>query len=242
MEITANIAAVVTGGASGLGEATARALAAKGAKVAIFDLQEEKGLAGRRGNRRHLLRGQRDQRRERRCGLCQGTRGAWPGTHPRQLRRRRQRDEDRQPIEGRRHDPAFPAEAFDWVDPDQPGRQLPLHRLNRPQACCRRSAPRRSQGGEARRHRQHRQRRGRGWPDRSGRLFGIEGRRRRHDAADRARPDERRRFASTRSCQAFSKPRCCAVCRNPRRTRSPPRCRSPSVSAAQTNTPILRWR
>jgi len=38
-------AAVVTGGASGLGEATARALAAKGAKVAIFDLQEEKGEA-----------------------------------------------------------------------------------------------------------------------------------------------------------------------------------------------------
>ncbi|MEP6392931.1 MAG: SDR family NAD(P)-dependent oxidoreductase, partial [Alteripontixanthobacter sp.] len=31
--------------ASGLGEATARALAAKGAKVAIFDLQEEKGEA-----------------------------------------------------------------------------------------------------------------------------------------------------------------------------------------------------
>ena len=30
-------AAVVTGGASGLGEATARALAAKGAKVAVFD-------------------------------------------------------------------------------------------------------------------------------------------------------------------------------------------------------------
>jgi len=37
-------AAVVTGGAAGLGEATARALAAKGVKVAIFDLQEEKGL------------------------------------------------------------------------------------------------------------------------------------------------------------------------------------------------------
>ena len=36
-------AAVVTGAASGLGEATARALAAKGVKVAIFDLQEEKG-------------------------------------------------------------------------------------------------------------------------------------------------------------------------------------------------------
>ena len=37
--------AVVTGGASGLGAATARALAAKGVKVAIFDLQEEKGKA-----------------------------------------------------------------------------------------------------------------------------------------------------------------------------------------------------
>ena len=37
------IAAVVTGGASGLGEATALALAAKGAKVAIFDRDADKG-------------------------------------------------------------------------------------------------------------------------------------------------------------------------------------------------------
>ncbi|MCW9034310.1 MAG: SDR family NAD(P)-dependent oxidoreductase [Rhodospirillales bacterium] len=36
-------AAIVTGGASGLGEGTARALAAKGAKVAIFDMNEERG-------------------------------------------------------------------------------------------------------------------------------------------------------------------------------------------------------
>lgn len=41
----ANSAAVVTGGASGLGAATARALAAKGVKVAIFDLQADKGEA-----------------------------------------------------------------------------------------------------------------------------------------------------------------------------------------------------
>ena len=37
------VAAVVTGGASGLGEATARALAAKGAKVAIFDRDTDRG-------------------------------------------------------------------------------------------------------------------------------------------------------------------------------------------------------
>ena len=43
MKVGANTPAVVTGGASGLGEATARALAAKGVKVAIFDMQEEKG-------------------------------------------------------------------------------------------------------------------------------------------------------------------------------------------------------
>ncbi|RZT54691.1 NAD(P)-dependent dehydrogenase (short-subunit alcohol dehydrogenase family) [Sphingomonas sp. BK036] len=41
----AKCAAVVTGGASGLGAATARALAAKGVKVAIFDLQADKGEA-----------------------------------------------------------------------------------------------------------------------------------------------------------------------------------------------------
>ncbi len=45
MKLDNNVSAVITGGASGLGEATARALAAKGVKVAIFDLQKEKGEA-----------------------------------------------------------------------------------------------------------------------------------------------------------------------------------------------------
>ena len=45
MKLDNTIAAVVTGGASGLGEGTARAIAATGAKVALFDLNAEKGEA-----------------------------------------------------------------------------------------------------------------------------------------------------------------------------------------------------
>ncbi len=44
MDIT-GASAIVTGGASGIGAAAARALAAKGAKVVIADLNEEKGTA-----------------------------------------------------------------------------------------------------------------------------------------------------------------------------------------------------
>jgi NAD(P)-dependent dehydrogenase (short-subunit alcohol dehydrogenase family) len=43
MKLSADIAAVVTGAASGLGEATARALAEKGVRVAVFDRDQEKG-------------------------------------------------------------------------------------------------------------------------------------------------------------------------------------------------------
>ncbi|MCW1383628.1 SDR family oxidoreductase [Novosphingobium sp. KCTC 2891] len=45
MKIDNTLAAVVTGGASGLGQATAEALAAAGTNVAIFDLNEEAGQA-----------------------------------------------------------------------------------------------------------------------------------------------------------------------------------------------------
>jgi NAD(P)-dependent dehydrogenase (short-subunit alcohol dehydrogenase family) len=43
MQLNSDIAAVVTGGASGLGEATARALAGRGVKVAVLDRDAEKG-------------------------------------------------------------------------------------------------------------------------------------------------------------------------------------------------------
>ena len=45
MKLDSNITAIITGGASGLGEATARLLAEKGVKIGIFDLNEERGEA-----------------------------------------------------------------------------------------------------------------------------------------------------------------------------------------------------
>src|SRR6185437_447644 len=45
MHLDSSVAGVVTGGASGLGEATARKLAAAGVKLAIFDLNSDKGEA-----------------------------------------------------------------------------------------------------------------------------------------------------------------------------------------------------
>ena len=43
MKLSSDISAIITGGASGLGEATARGLATKGVKVGIFDMNEERG-------------------------------------------------------------------------------------------------------------------------------------------------------------------------------------------------------
>ena len=45
MKLDSNVCAVITGGASGLGAATAQELASQGVKVALFDLNAEKGEA-----------------------------------------------------------------------------------------------------------------------------------------------------------------------------------------------------
>ncbi len=45
MQLDSSVSAVITGGASGLGAATARRLAAHGVRVALFDVNEEQGEA-----------------------------------------------------------------------------------------------------------------------------------------------------------------------------------------------------
>ena len=44
MKLNSSVSAVITGGASGLGAATARRLAAQGVKVAIFDFERADAL------------------------------------------------------------------------------------------------------------------------------------------------------------------------------------------------------
>src|SRR5882724_2119011 len=56
MKLDDSIAAIVTGGASGLGEATARALAAEGVKVTIFDMNADRGTTGSREIGGHFVR------------------------------------------------------------------------------------------------------------------------------------------------------------------------------------------
>ena len=150
--------------------------------------RRRQGREGRVGDRRHLLRGRRDQRREGRRGLRQGARGARAGAGPGQLRRRRQRRQDGRPRQGDQGGQALPDAAVRAGDPDQPHRHLPLHRP----FGLRNGRPRPAGGRRARRDHQHRLGGRRGRADRPGGLFGVEGRSAGDGAADRARPDERR--------------------------------------------------
>ena len=100
-----DMAAIVTGGASGLGAATARRLAAQGAKVAVCDLNAKLAESRRRRDQRR-----RDRLRRVRCGFRgsrrrAGDQGPWSGAGAGQLRRHRRcqaGDRPRRPDAARR--------------------------------------------------------------------------------------------------------------------------------------------
>ncbi len=76
MQLDSRIAAVVTGGASGLGAATARRLAGHGVKVALFDLNAAQGEALAAETGRRVLPGRCDLREAGRRRPSPGARAA----------------------------------------------------------------------------------------------------------------------------------------------------------------------
>ncbi len=111
-------AALVTGGGSGLGAATAEALARAGAKVAILDVDEAraKEVASRIGG--IALRCDVTDAAAAEAALAAARDGAWAGARARELRRDRAGGAHRR---ARRADAARRVRAR---DPRQPDRQL----------------------------------------------------------------------------------------------------------------------
>ena len=190
--------AIVVGGASGLGEATARRLHAQGAVVTVADVNAEKGAAlaselGRRVRRLRRARGGPGA-----GGRGEGRGGRGRAAHRGVLRR------DRLGAEGRRLQGPPPAAAVRDDHLDQPDRDVQRAALRRRGDDRQRAA----RGRRTRRVRQHRLDRGLRRPGRPDRLLRLEGRRGRDDAPGRARPrpvrdqgqHDRPRACSTRRC------------------------------------------
>ncbi len=181
--------AVVTGGASGLGEATARALAAEGVKVAIFDLNAEKGeavAASIGGIFCHvdvrqdasvdagLAKARAAFGQERILVNCAGLGNAVKTASPRQTNRR---------------DQTFSARSVRAHRADQSDRNVPLYREKLRPECCNLQAMEDGERGVIVSTASVAAEDGQ---IRAGRLRGLESRHRRHDVANRARSDERR--------------------------------------------------
>ena len=201
MKLNSSIAAVVTGGASGLGAATARALAAHGVKVAHLRSQRGQGR-GARARRSAASSARSTSPRKKRSTPASprrarptGRSASWSIAPAPAMRSR--------PSAATKTDGSikhFPIDAFNMII------QINLVGTFR---CIAKSAAGMLTldplaGRRARRDRQHRLGRGRGRPDRPGRLYRLQGRRRRHDPADRARPAAAKASGSTPSCPASS--------------------------------------
>ena len=90
-------AAIVTGGGSGLGRATAEALAAKGARVAIFDLNPAAAEEAAKAVGGPAIVGDVADEASAAGGIAKAARGAWAGADFGQLRRHRRRQTGRRP-------------------------------------------------------------------------------------------------------------------------------------------------
>jgi NAD(P)-dependent dehydrogenase (short-subunit alcohol dehydrogenase family) len=107
MKLNSSVSAVVTGGASGLGAATSRALAAQGVKVAIFDFNVEKGEAVAKEIGGVFC--QADVTSDAEVDAAFAKARAAHGQERIKLRRHRQCGEDRRP--GQEHRPTHPLSA-----------------------------------------------------------------------------------------------------------------------------------
>ena len=174
--------AVVSGGASGLGEATVRRLHAGGAQVVIADVNPEKGeaLAGELG----IPFVQCDVREEDQVQAAVDKAAEADGG----LRIAVSCAGHRHPDQGRLEQGPAPARGLQGARRHQPRRHVQPDAPGGVQDAVGERAQRR---GRARRHHQHRIGRRVRRPDRPDRLLGDQGRRRRHDAAGRARPRDK---------------------------------------------------
>ncbi len=174
------IGAVVTGGGSGLGEATARALAARGARVAILDLGRSKGAEVAKSIGDAAIFCEADVASEEQVtaaldravesfgGIQAAVNCAGIGTAGRTV------DKAGKP---------FDLKLFELTLRVNLVGTFNVIRL----AAARMTQEPAERGERARRDREHRVGRRLRGPDRPVRLLGVEGRRGRHDAADRAR-------------------------------------------------------
>ena len=177
--------ALVTGGASGLGAATARALAAAGAQVVVLDLDDAKGAdVAKEIGGRYVRADVTDEEQV----IAAVDAAARRGTVARARLLRGDRHGDAHDRARRVVRLRAPARRLHQGDRGEPGRDVQLHPARRERDEPQRAGRRRRARGGGRHRVDRRVRRA----DRSGGVQRAQGRDRRHDAAGGARPRGRR--------------------------------------------------
>ncbi len=231
----ANTSAVVTGGASGLGEATAQALSARGVRVVVADLNDERGAAVAAevgGVYAHCDVTDTDQviaaieAATALAPLWSTVNCAGVGWATRTIGK--------------------DGEYASAHDLDLYRRVIEINLVGTFNVCRlggHRDEPQRPRRRRpAGRDRQHSVGRGRGRPDRPGRLLVVQGRRGRAHAPAGARPRGGRRAGQHASCRASSTPPSTAAARRATSSRPAWAPGSSSPSASATRASSRRWR